>query len=316
MSQTPHQDDAEDATGVDVTDPAEETAAEERDARVEGTGSSEDSAGADDSADPPTPTDHVSESSDPNETSQPSVFTGVDTDDADEADGLDADDTRADDADADDTAEIAPITAPTIQGVRATGAIPIVGDAMPVTGAVPVIRPIYPPKSRTPWIVTTIVLFLLLAGSVYLGWRLWTVNGEWQDYSDQLTQANYDLGEQIAAEQLIVTQKENEVALLSEQLSASNSRLLDVSAEKADALDNDAWNQQIVEQQGNQLSLGQAATASLNSCIDGLENLVEYVSAPEDEYDADQVQDYADGVVELCAAADTATQNFQNAFTP
>ncbi|WP_062076406.1 hypothetical protein [Demequina globuliformis] len=207
-----------------------------------------------------------------------------------------------------------PVRAP-LGTVPMTGPIPVVGDALPITGAVPVIRPIYPPKRRLPWIISTVALALLVLGGAYLGWRMYEVNTEWQAYAADLEDANYELGSQIAVEQGNVMDKQAEVDLLSEQLSTSNDRLLDLADEKASAVDGQEFNEQVIEQLQTTLNLGTAATASLNSCIDGLEQLNEYLAAPEDEYDPEEIQDYADGVNELCTDANSATSTFQRSLT-
>ncbi|WP_084129999.1 hypothetical protein [Demequina sp. NBRC 110055] len=196
-----------------------------------------------------------------------------------------------------------------------TGSIPIVGEANPITGAMPVIGPVYPPKSRRPWIIATSVLALALIGAGYLGWRMWQINEEWQAYADDVTSANYDLGEQIAGVQQNLTEKQQEVDLLSQQLATSNDRLTDVSAEKAAALDSQELTSQVITTLEETLSLGQAATATLNSCIDGLEQLTAYLQAPEDEYEPEQITEYASNVSDLCDNADAATARFQGALT-
>ncbi|WP_152648082.1 hypothetical protein [Demequina sediminicola] len=201
-----------------------------------------------------------------------------------------------------------------IASIVPPGPIPVTGDVEPLTGSMPVIKPIYPPKSRKPWVIATTALTLLLLGAAYMGWRMYEVNTEWQDYANQLTQANYDLGEQIAEEQATVMEKQSEIDLLSEQLSASNSRVLDLSAEKASAIDGQESASQAITTLEEALSFGQAATASLNSCIDGLEQLGVYRSAPEGEYEPAEINDYEDSVEQLCTSADSATARFQGAL--
>ncbi|WP_061960340.1 hypothetical protein [Demequina flava] len=261
--------------------------------------------------DPGAPEESITDTADetPSETAAPpaEVETALDEPDSTDDEAVSTDDVSA-------SADTATAEQRIVGTVPATGPIPIVGDAIPVTGPVPVIRPIYPPKRRLPWIISTIALLLLLIGGAYLGWRMYEVNTEWQAYAGDLEMANYELGEQIAQEQATVVEKEAEVDLLSEQLANSNDRLLDLADEKASAVDGQEFNEQLIEGLNTTLSLGQTATASLNSCIDGLEQLNEYLAAPEDEYDPEQVEDYADGVNELCAASDTATANFQSAL--
>ncbi|WP_084100527.1 hypothetical protein [Demequina sp. NBRC 110051] len=212
------------------------------------------------------------------------------------------------------TASAVPATAG-LERYSPTGPIPVIGEANPITGALPVIGPVYPPKPRRPWIIATCVLGVALIGAGYLGWRMWQINEEWQAYSDDVTTANYDLGEQIASVQQNLTEKQQEVDLLSQQLSTSNDRLTDVSAEKAAALDSQELTSQVITTLEETLSLGQAATATLNSCIDGLEQLTTYLEAPEDEYDPEQIAEYASNVSDLCDNADAATVRFQGALT-
>lgn len=265
-----------------------------------------------------------SEDREPARDADPDPF--IDDEDDDESDPADADMTDPDVTDL-AAAEAAP-TQPAVASAipvapseaslsryAPTGAIPIVGEANPVTGSMPVIGPIYPPKPRRPWIIATCVLAAGLIGASYLGWRMWTINEEWQAYAADVENANYDLGDQIAAVQQDLGEKQQEVDLLSQQLSTSNDRLTDVSAEKAAALDSQELASQVITTLEETLSLGQAATATLNSCIDGLEQLTDYLEAPEDEYEPEQIAEYASGVADLCTNADEATSRFQGALT-
>ncbi|WP_084076715.1 hypothetical protein [Demequina sp. NBRC 110057] len=257
--------------------------------------------------------------------------------DLDDEDDDDEDASRVDDADEDDAEpsphqgeEAAPqpptASAATVGGSASpatgslsryapSGTIPIIGDANPITGSMPVIGPIYPPKPRRPWIIATCVLAALLIGAGYLGWRMWEINGEWQQYADEVEEANYALGEQIASVQQELTDKQNEADLLSEQLATNKARVVDLSAEKAAAIDSSEYASQVTDKLEETLSLGQVATSSLTSCIDGLEQLVSYLQAPEDEYEADEISNYADSVTDLCDTAEGATSTFQDSLT-
>ncbi|MFV0287494.1 MAG: hypothetical protein ACK5IM_14085 [Demequina sp.] len=248
-------------------------------------------------------------------------------DDADEVDGLDAPAWTGPDAAL--GARDAPVhtaSAATVGGSASpvtgslhryapTGAIPIVGEANPITGAMPVIGPIYPPKPRRPWIIATCVLAALLIGAGYLGWRMWEINGEWQAYAADVEDANYALGEQIAEVRQNLVDKQNEADLLSEQLATNKARVVDLSAEKAAAIDSSEYASQVTERLEETLSLGHVATSSLSSCIDGLEQLVTYLEAPEEAYEPTQIADYAESVTDLCDTAESATGTFQDSLT-
>ncbi|WP_297083449.1 hypothetical protein [uncultured Demequina sp.] len=157
-------------------------------------------------------------------------------------------------------------------------------------------------RGRAGWIAASIVLFLLLGAAVALDVHLWRTTDQWEARADELTEANYALGEELSSEQSTTMQLESEIDLLSQQLATSNQKVVDLSAEKASANDASAFANQQIDQLEGYLSQSTAVASAMQRCIDGHEQLAEYLAEP-DNYEPEQLSEYASGVTQLCEAA-------------
>ncbi|WP_416811421.1 hypothetical protein [Demequina sp.] len=164
---------------------------------------------------------------------------------------------------------------------------------------------------RRGWIAASVLLFLMLGLSVALNWHLWTTAEAWEARSDELTDINYDLGDQLATEQSAGLQLESEIDLLSQQLATSNQTVIDLSAEKADALDATEYASQQIDTVTGHLTTATSVATSLQRCVDGQEQLIEYLGAP-DNYDPVELAAFQKSVDELCTRAENANQRMRS----
>ncbi|GIG54320.1 hypothetical protein [Demequina activiva] len=167
---------------------------------------------------------------------------------------------------------------------------------------------------RAGWIVTTVLLLLLLTGSVLLNWHLWTTTDEWQARADALTDVNYDLGERLSREEQTTMQLGSEIDLLTQQLATSNQRVIDLGASKASAEDASEYASQQIDQLTTSLTNASAVANALHRCVDGQQQLVTYLENP-DNYEPEELADYAQSVRQLCAAAESSNEQLREALS-
>lgn len=168
-------------------------------------------------------------------------------------------------------------------------------------------------RGRAGWIAATFIFFLLFGSAATLDWYLWNTTQEWEQHSNRLTQANYDLGARLAAEQQTTMQLGSEIDLLTQQLATSNQTVTDLSAEKAGAVDQSAIRQQEIEALEGSLTSAGSVANSLHRCIDEQQQLTEYLRNAED-YEPEDLETFTSTVNELCSAAEQANERLQEAL--
>jgi chromosome segregation ATPase len=154
---------------------------------------------------------------------------------------------------------------------------------------------------------------LLLVVSVLLNRHLWMTTDDWEARSVALTDVNYELGEQLSREQQTTTQLESEIDLLSQQLATSNQRVVDLSASKASAEDESEYATQQIDQLTTSLSNASGVANALHRCVDGQQQLVTYLETP-DNYEPEELADYAESVDQLCNAAERSSEQLREAL--
>jgi len=263
---------------------------------------------ADDDA-PEAPAEETADA--PVEQISPSAASAADLDDGTPESDYDP---ESDASEADETDEVAtatpvepPATASAVADRRETTAGAVSHDGSPHRrrrNDPPPAAPVAAPRrrGRAGWIAASIVLFLLLGAAVALDVHLWRTTDQWEARADDLTEINYALGEELSSEQSTTMQLESEIDLLSQQLATSNQKVVDLSAEKASANDASAFANQQIEELTGFLSQATAVASSMQRCIDGQEQLAEYLTEP-DNYEPDQLAEYARGVSQLCDSA-------------
>lgn len=163
------------------------------------------------------------------------------------------------------------------------------------------------------WPILTISLVLLLAAAGYVIWYLWGTTEQWHQRADDLTAVNYELGQELSDTQARLSVLEGDLDLLGEQLATSNQRLLDVAAENASIIDDQAYASQQLASLADRLSSAGSVAIQLNRCIEEQRRLADYLANAED-YDPDELADYRTSVDELCEPAVSANARLQEAL--
>lgn len=168
-------------------------------------------------------------------------------------------------------------------------------------------------RSRAGWIAATFIFMLLFGSAAFLDWYLWNTTQEWQDHSRHLTEANYDLGARLSAEQQATLQLNSEIDLLTQQLATSNQTVIALSADKAGAVDQSALRQQEIEALEDNLDSAGSVANALHRCVDQQQQLAEYLRDSEN-YEPEDLEDFSSGVSTLCTAAELANDRLQEAL--
>lgn len=165
------------------------------------------------------------------------------------------------------------------------------------------------------WMVTAGIFFAIAATFVGLTIHLMDIADQWEVRADELTQINYELGEDLVAEQETVLTQEQEIDLLNDQLATLQQRVLDLADVVNQSDDNVATAQQQIDQLYETIDTGAAVANALRRCVDAQDQLAEYLSEAE-EYDEDELAEFEASVDERCTAAINANQQFQASLTP
>lgn len=183
----------------------------------------------------------------------------------------------------------------------------------PTTITIPVVLPLN--QHARVWMLLSGVLGIMLIAALVIVGYLWNVNGKWQDQVSSLTVAGYDLGDRIAEHQKQIDQLNSTNGLLSDQLATAKDKVLSLSNEKAQWSDQTAFAQQQVDLLAGQIASAQTVVAQLGRCLEGEQQLDEYLAAPVDTYTPEEIDAFRTSVDTLCTAATTATAEFQKSLT-
>ena len=165
------------------------------------------------------------------------------------------------------------------------------------------------------WMVTAGIFFAIAATFVGLTIHLMDVAEQWEVRADDLTQINYEMGEDLVAEQETVLAQQQEMDLLNDQLSTLQQRVLDLADVVNQSDDNVATAQQQINVLVETIETGASVANSLQRCVDAQDQLAEYLSEAE-EYDEDELAEFENSVDERCTAAIAANRQFQASLTP
>ncbi len=273
-SARPEADEAVAAGDDGVDDAADDAAAARTEAADE---TAEDHAGADGS---PEPTDEVEVAQD-----EPTE------------EELSDDDLLISDEDADETVAGTPTFEPeALTQAISTAAIAIVGR-----------------RNRTErgiWITGVVLLLGAIGVLAYYLSEATDSAIRWEDRSAELSEINYDLGGNIADLQTEISNLESDNQVYADQNRELRERVLELSDEKQQALDTNAYSAQQAERLDGLVSQGVVASSALARCVQEQNNLAAILENPED-YDEEQIAEYADSVDELCVAALESYNQFQ-----
>ncbi|WP_062203184.1 hypothetical protein [Demequina salsinemoris] len=164
------------------------------------------------------------------------------------------------------------------------------------------------------WIMVTTLLAITVLSLTGVAIYLTDVVDQWEVRSDELTAANYDLGDKVASQKESIASLTEQIDILTNQLSTAQDSINELASQSANSDDDLAYAQQRIEILSGYASTGAAVANALSRCLDGEQQLVKYLQSP-DDYDEAEVAAYADSVDELCTAARKSNSDFQALLT-
>ncbi len=178
------------------------------------------------------------------------------------------------------------------------------------TGTSPIDR--IPLSHKRRWIVVTSVLGVLLAVMIGFTIYLWDVSRAWEAQVEEITAVSEDLGSRLATEQSEVVRQQEQIDVLSDQLSTAQQRITELADLAAQTGDDVQYYVQEINRQRELATTGAAVAAALERCIEGHEQLVIYLR-DEDNYDPAELAAYEASLNTLCSNATAANATFQQA---
>jgi hypothetical protein len=180
------------------------------------------------------------------------------------------------------------------------------------TGTSPIDR--IPLSHKKRWIILTSILGVLLAVMIGFTIYLWDVSKDWEAQVGEITAVSEDLGSRLAAEQAEVVRQQEQIDVISEQLSTAQQRITELADLNAQTGDDVQFYVQEINRQRELATTGAAVAAALERCIEGHEQLVIYLRN-EDNYDPAELAAYEASLNTLCTNAMAANATFQQAVT-
>ncbi|WP_062294439.1 hypothetical protein [Demequina phytophila] len=163
-------------------------------------------------------------------------------------------------------------------------------------------------------VVVAMLTVLLLAASALIAY-LWRVSNAWEERAVAITEANYDIGSELAQERDTLTVTQDQLDLVSQQLSTSKDTVTRLQAENAQWGDDAAYAQEEIAALQTIITNASAVATSLSRCIDGHTQLVEYLDNP-DDIKPKELRAFRASVDELCQSAADANVAFQQSVAP
>ncbi len=165
-------------------------------------------------------------------------------------------------------------------------------------------------KERLSWILITVFLALTVLALTGVAIYLSDVVGQWEERTDELTDVNYSLGDQVAAQEETIESQTQQIDILTNQLNTAQDRISALANQSANSDDDLAYAEQRIELLSGYASTGAAIANALTRCVDGQEQLVEYLVDPGD-LEEEEIVAYAESVDSLCTAARESNTEFQ-----
>ncbi|WP_156160775.1 hypothetical protein [Demequina maris] len=174
----------------------------------------------------------------------------------------------------------------------------------------------YAHRPRPVGLVVTIAMLtvLLLAASALIAY-LWRVSEAWEERVVEMTAYSYGLGEDLASERDTLTTTQEQLDLVSQQLSASKDTVSRLQAENAQWGDDAAYAQEQIAGLQEIITNATSVANSLSRCIQGHEQLAEYLANP-DDLKPKELRSFEASVDELCQAAADSNLTFQQSVAP
>lgn len=158
--------------------------------------------------------------------------------------------------------------------------------------------------------IIAVVLAVLLVAVSALAVFFWLRSDRWAAYADQVETDAGTIGEELAQLRTAHEGTVAELATVQEQLDASQQRVTELAAEKAEVGDDREAQRQLVDYQQRVSAAAGSVATSLTECINRQQELVGYLDNAA-AYDPEQLQTFRTQVDELCAAASAANDALQ-----
>ncbi|WP_062465102.1 hypothetical protein [Demequina soli] len=167
----------------------------------------------------------------------------------------------------------------------------------------------HPPRPVGLIIVVAMMTVTLLAAAALIAY-LWRVSDAWEVRVAELTEVGHSLGTDLTAERDTLAATQQQLDLVTQQLSASKDTVSRLQAENAQWGDDAAYAQEQIDGLQSIITSASSVASSLSRCVEGHEKLVDYLRSP-DDFDKKEIRAYEKSVDELCAAATAANVSFQ-----
>lgn len=166
------------------------------------------------------------------------------------------------------------------------------------------------PRERVWWTIAVVVLATATIVMAVLVNQMVGITEEWEQRSEEIDAANYELGQEIADANTTITQQTDRITLLTQQLDTAKTRISELADQTANFDDDRAYMAQQIELLSGYVGSASSVANALGRCVDGQSQLVEYVKNA-DDYEPQELLDYENSVNELCQAAQDSNAALQ-----
>ncbi|MCL1872403.1 MAG: hypothetical protein FWF90_18595 [Promicromonosporaceae bacterium] len=178
------------------------------------------------------------------------------------------------------------------------------GLARPAPEPAPASRPA--PRRRR----AAVVLAVLLVAALVLAGYLWYSADHWHADSDAWQAQARTHAAKVVDLQAKLDASAQELASARDQLATATTRITQLANEKAQLGDTNAASQQYLDYQKRVSTAAGTVADALTRCTSGQQQLIQALRTP-DQYDAADVQRFADQVATLCKQATDANTQLQ-----
>lgn len=158
--------------------------------------------------------------------------------------------------------------------------------------------------------IIAVVLAVLLVAVSALAAFFWIRSDRWAAYADQVEQDAGVIGEDLTVLRAQHEETVAELGRVQEQLAASQQRVTELAAEKAEVGDDREAQRQLVDYQERISAAAGTVATSLTECINRQQELVGYLDNAA-AYDPADLERFREQVDSLCASAATANDALQ-----
>lgn len=167
-----------------------------------------------------------------------------------------------------------------------------------------------PVSVRKRWIVVSAVLAGLLLASIAFTVYLWDVTSKWQAQVEDVKSQNFELGNELAAQQATSEDLQAQLDLVSGQLDSAQQRVLELADEAAQRGDSTEYYATALADLGDLLAASTAVSSTLVRCVEAQDDLVGYLKNSAD-YTPAQLTSFESQVNDVCDNAVAAQVELQ-----